>query len=78
MKNNIDSLSRKEVKALGVSELSEVMRPVFRESEKKRRWLEVDNEVKIINGKKPSFIKEDEFSFITDFIFSAWEEQYKD
>jgi Zn-dependent oligopeptidase len=46
------------------------MRSVFREAEK-RRWQEIDNSVKKINGFKPEPIKEDEFSFIFNHIFSS-------
>lgn len=79
MKNKkIKNMTRKEIEALSVEELKDDMRSVFREAEKKRRWQEIDNSVKKINGFKPEPIKEDEFSFIFNHIFSSWVKQSED
>ena len=51
MKNKkIENMTRKEIEALSADELKDGMRSVFREAEKKRRWQEIDNLVKKING----------------------------
>lgn len=79
MKNKkIENMTRKEIEALSVEELKDGMRSVFREAEKKRRWQEIDNSVKKINGFKTEPIKEDEFSFIFNHIFSSWVKQWED
>ena len=79
MKNKkIENMTRKEIEALSADELKDGMRSVFREAEKKRRWQEIDNLVKKINGFKPEPIKEDEFSFIFNHIFSSWVKQWED
>ncbi|GHU35628.1 hypothetical protein FACS1894192_00620 [Bacilli bacterium] len=75
MVKHIENLSNKELRQLEDRELTNLIRPVFQGAEEKRRWREVDNEVKIINGKKSEFIKEDEFSFIADYIWSCWVNQ---
>ncbi|GAB2021125.1 hypothetical protein RyT2_01980 [Pseudolactococcus yaeyamensis] len=79
MKNRkIEVMSKKEIEALNVEELKEGIKPVFRGAEKKRRWQEVDNQVKVINGFKPEPIKDDEFSFIFNYIFDSWVKQWED
>ena len=79
MKNKkIENRTRAEIEALSADELKDGMRSVFREAEKKRRWQEIDNSVKKINGFKPEPIKEDEFSFIFNHIFSSWVKQWED
>ena len=79
MKNKkIENMTRKEIEALSVEELKDGMRSVCREAENKRRWQEVDNLVKKISDFKPEPIKEDEFSFIFNHIFSSWVKQWED
>lgn len=79
MKNKkIEELSKKEIEALSVKDLSDYLKPVFRGAEKKRRHQEVDNHVKKVNGFKPEHIKDDEFSFIFDYIFNSLIKQWED
>lgn len=72
-------MSKKDIEALSVKGLSEHLKPVFREAEKKRRWQETDNIVKKLHGYKPESVKEDEFSYIADKIYSCWcnQDRYK-